>query len=265
MDLGLRGKLAIVMASSEGLGYAAARSLGGSGARLAVCARREPNLRAAAKKLKDETGAEVFHQVVDVARPGASAAFVDAAVKHFSAKGLDVLVNNGGGPPTGTIEQLDEDAWRSAFDLLVLSNLRTSKAALPHMKKNGGSIVNIVSVSVKEPIENLVLSTSLRSAVVGIAKTMSLEWAPHKIRVNNVCPGYMTTGRATELMELTAKARGVAPDEIKKQRIAKIPMGRMGEPKELGDVVAFLASPLASYITGQSIAIDGGQTRAILG
>ncbi len=266
MDLGLRGKVAVVMAASEGLGYGAARALARSGAKVGICGRRVDVVEAAAKTLQKETKSDVFGFPGDVAKPGDAARVIEATLKATGAKALDILINNGGGPPPGPVDKFDDNAWKDAFELLVLSNVRTCRAAYPHLQRSGsGSVVNIVSTSVKAPIENLVLSNSLRSAVIGFAKTLSLEWAPHKIRVNNVCPGFMLTKRADEVIASQAKRENVPFEDAKKKREAAIPLGRMGTIDELGQTIAFLASPLSSYITGQTLSVDGGATRWVHG
>ncbi|MBI2078580.1 MAG: SDR family oxidoreductase [Euryarchaeota archaeon] len=265
MDLGLKGKVAAVMAASEGIGFGVARALAEEGCLVAICARRPDRLDEAAKTLRSETGAEVWTCVADVAKPAGPETVIDGAVAHFGQKRLDVLVNNGGGPKPGPTAETTDAQWRSAFELLVLSNVRASRAAFPHMKAHGGSITNIVSTSVKQPIENLVLSNSLRSAVVGLAKTLSLEWAPHKIRVNNVLPGSIATIRIEEILKDEAARRGISVADARLAREGAIPLGRYGTPLDLGRTVAFLASRHADYITGQSLSVDGGATRWVHG
>jgi 3-oxoacyl-[acyl-carrier protein] reductase len=266
MDIGLRGKVAVVMAASEGLGYGCARALAQAGAKVGICGRRADVVEAAAKTLQDETGAEVHAFAADVVRPGDANRVIEATLKATGARSLDVLINNGGGPPPGPADKFDDAAWKDSFELLVLSNVRACRAAFPHLKKSGaGAIVNIVSTSVKQPVDNLVLSNSLRSAVIGFAKTLSIEWAAHKIRVNNVCPGFMQTRRADEVIASQAKRDGLPFEEVRKKREAAIPLGRMGTIDELGQTVAFLASPMASYITGQTLSADGGATRWVHG
>lgn len=265
MDWELRGKLAVVMGASEGLGYGSARALARAGARVAIAARRKAPLEEAAERLRAETGSEVRAFTGDVAKPGAVQAVIEGARKAFGADALDVLVNNGGGPPPGPADRFDDAAWQSAFELLLLSNVRACRAAFPHLKVRGGSVVNIVSTSIKQPIENLVLSNSLRSAVVGFAKTLSVEWAPHQIRVNNVCPGFTQTKRIAEVIDSQATREKIPYEEALRRRTAAIPLGRIGTVDELGQAVAFLASPLASYITGQTLSVDGGATRWVHG
>ena len=265
MDLGLKGKVAVVMAASEGIGYGVAHALAAEGCLVAICGRRADALAAASKKIRKETKADVWTKTADVSKEGESAAFIDGAVKEFGKKRLDILVNNSGGPKPGPTIDLTDDAWRAAFELLVLSNVRACRAAYPHMKANGGSITNIVSTSVKQPIENLVLSNSLRSAVVGLAKTLSLEWAPQKIRVNNVLPGFTSTVRVEEIIRDQAQRAGSTYEAALEARLGTIPLRRLGTIDDVGRSVAFLASPQADYITGQSLSLDGGATRWVHG
>lgn len=265
MDLGLKDRLALVMASSTGLGYATAHALAEAGARVAVVSRDRTRIEAAAKRLREQTGAQVVPLVGDVTRPKDPARVVDEAVRKLGEGRLDILVNNGPGPKPARAEELSDANWQEAFETLLLSNVRACRAALPHLRVKGGAIVNIVSTSVKQPIDNLVLSTSLRQAVVGFAKTLSSEWAGYGIRVNSVCPGFMDTDRLRELWQATAKRSQQDPESYRAQRLKGIPLRRVGDPKELGAAIAFLASPRASYITGQTLSVDGGGTAWVFG
>lgn len=251
------------MAASEGIGYGSAQALARWGAEVAICARRAGPLAKAARDLERVSDGRVLHRVCDVSRPDASARFIEWAAKELG--GLEVLVNNGGGPSPGGAASFSDADWSSAFELLVMSNLRASRAAYPFLKRRGGSIVNIVSTSVKQPQEQLVLSNSLRASVVGLAKTLSVEWGPAGIRVNNVCPGSISTKRIREVYAAQARAAGVSLAEMTRRREAAIPLGRLGTIEEIGETVAFLASPLASYITGQTLSVDGGSTRFVFG
>jgi len=199
----------------------------------------------------------------DLSKPEDVERVIAATVERFG--GLDVVVTNTGGPPSGPFMTLDELVWRAAVDSLLLSVVRLCRAAIPHMQaRGGGRIINITSISVKQPIEGLVLSNALRSAVTSLAKTLAAELAPHNILVNCVAPGYTRTDRVVELSEQAAAREGTTPDVVEKRTIAKIPLGRMGEPKEFGEVVAFLASPAASYVTGVTIQVDGGWTQGLV-
>jgi 3-oxoacyl-[acyl-carrier protein] reductase len=254
-------RVALVCAASRGLGRASAEALARDGARVAICARGGPALADAAAAI-DASGGEVLPLEADLRRAEDITRVVEATVRKFG--GLDILVTNSGGPPSGPFMALDESAWIDAIDALLLSVVRLCRAAIPHMQaRGGGRIIHITSISVKQPIEGLVLSNALRSAVTSLAKTLSVELAPQKILVNCVAPGYTRTDRVVELAGQSAAREGTTPDVIEQRILAKIPMGRMGEPKEFGEVVAFLASPAASYVTGVTIPVDGGWTRGL--
>lgn len=255
-------RVALVCAASKGLGRASAEALARDGFKVAVCARGEAALSQTADAIR-AAGGDVLPIVADLSKIEDVQRAITTTVERFG--GLDVLVTNTGGPPSGPFMTLDEQAWSNAIDSLLLSVVRLCRAAIPHMQaRGGGRIINITSISVKQPIEGLVLSNALRSAVTSLAKTLSVELAPHKILVNCVAPGYTRTDRVVELSEQAAAREGTTADVVEKRTIAKIPLGRMGEPKEFGDVVAFLASPAASYVTGVTIQVDGGWTRGLV-
>jgi 3-oxoacyl-[acyl-carrier protein] reductase len=261
VDLELRGKTVAVMAASQGLGLAAARSFAREGARVAVCARRKDELDRAVAELKRlQPEGAVEGVVADVSRPREVERFVDAAVR-LGRGSLHAIVCNSGGPPAKRFHELGDEDWQRSFELLVLSNVRAMRAALPHLETTHGAVVNIVSSSVKQPIPQLVLSNSLRMAVVGLAKSLATEWGPKGVRINNVCPGSFETDRILELVEVQAKEAGRSVGEAKAERARETPLGRMGRPEELADVIAFLASPRASYVTGATISVDGGVVR----
>lgn len=255
-------RVALVCAASKGLGRASAEALARDGFKVAICARGEATLNQTADAIRG-AGGEVLAITADLSKAGDVERVIAATVERFG--GLDVLVTNTGGPPSGPFMTLDEQTWGSAIDALLLSVVRLCRVAIPHMQaRGGGRIIHITSISVKQPIEGLVLSNALRSAVTSLAKTLAAELAPHNILVNCVAPGYTRTDRVVELSEQAAAREGTTADVVEQRTIAKIPLGRMGEPQEFGEVVAFLASPAASYVTGVTIPVDGGWTRGLL-
>ena len=264
MDLGLREKVAVVMAASKGLGRACAGALAAEGARVTIGARGAETLEKTAREIEQATGGRVLAVPTDVTRAEDLEAIVAVTVREFGR--IDILVNNAGGPPAGTFETFGDAQWQAAFELNLLSTVRLIRLALPHIRRaGGGRIINIVSTSVKEPIDGLLLSNSIRSGVVGLAKTLSVELAPENITVNNVCPGRFLTDRLRQIYHIHERVqRGTSEEAVLKEMAEGIPMGRVGRPEELGAFVAFLASRQAAYITGTTTQIDGGLVRSLL-
>jgi len=263
MDLGLTNKVALIAGASKGLGYAVARALAGEGAIVSISSRDEASIAGAAARIERETGSKVLAMPVDVRSPDAIERWVKTTGEQFG--GIDALMTNSGGPPAGGSLSFDDQAWHDAADLLLWSALRMVRAAVPFMAaRGGGAILMSTSSSVKEPIPNLGLSTVLRAAVSALAKTLSLELAASKIRVNQIIPGRIDTDRVRHLDELNAKKQGVSVEEAKARSIAAIPLGRYGEGDEFGRVGAFLLSDAAAYVTGATVQVDGGAMRSVL-
>ncbi|HEU5424551.1 MAG TPA: SDR family oxidoreductase [Nitrolancea sp.] len=256
MDLQLTGKRALVAAASKGLGKAVATELAREGARVAIFSRDAERIQQTADEIRQATGAEVLPLVADARQPGDIERVVEQTVKQFG--GLDILVTNAGGPPPGTFESFSAQDFLDAIELNLMSTIRMAKAAVPHMKEHGGSIVTITSISVKQPLENLILSNTSRTGVVGLVKSMANELGKYNIRVNNVGPGPTRTDRILNLARRRAEEGGVPLEQALAESATGIPLGRVGEPEEFGRVVAFLASPAASYVTGSTLLVDGG-------
>ena len=262
MDLGLKGKVAMVAAASQGLGYAIAGALAAEGAKVSIAARKQDTVSAAAERIAEETGAQVLASVADVASAEAIAAWHEATLERFG--GVDILVTNSGGPPAGPAAGFDDAAWKNAFELLVLSAIRTIRVVLPSMEaRGGGSILMLTSSSVKNPIPNLGLSNVIRPSVSALAKCLADEFAPKRIRVNQLVPGRIATERLAYLDDATAKRAGVTLEEQRKRSAAAIPMGRYGAPEEFARAAVFLLSDAASYITGATLQVDGGAMRSV--
>lgn len=260
MDLQLQGKTALVLAASKGLGKACAAALLGEGADIIIGAREATTLEATANELRARGKGRVMAVPVDVTNAAQAADIVSAAATTFGK--IDILVNNAGGPPFASFETFDDAAWRSAFELSLLSTVRFSRLVLPHMRKTGsGRIINIISLSVKTYVPNSILSTSMRMGVVGMAKMLATELGPDNITVNNVAPGSILTDRLKHTMS-GAGPNAPTLEEAMAERTKEIPLGRIGKPEELAALVAFLASPLAGYITGTTIQVDGGAIKA---
>lgn len=262
MQLGLNGKRALVMAASRGLGFACAQALAREGCHLLICSRDEVRINAAADEIRKTTGGTVHPVPADVSGADQARALVAAAVTHLG--GLDIVVHNAGGPPAGDFFSMTEAQWQKAFEQNLLSFVRIVHAAVPEMKKTGGGrILTIASSSIKQPIPNLVLSNALRTGIWGTAKTLSRELAPHNILVNVIAPGRIQTERIEELDRATADRSGTSLDEVRRQSAASVPVGRIGKPEEFANLIVFLASDAASYITGQAITVDGGAGTAL--
>jgi len=256
MDLGLKGKRALVLAASRGLGYACARGLAQEGCHLVICSRDEARIQAAADQIRQATGAKVEALVADVSNAAEAERLVNAVVTAYG--GLEILVHNAGGPPAGQFHTLNEAQWKQAFEQNMMSFVRIVTAAVPEMKKAGyGRVLTIASSSIKQPIPNLMLSNAFRAGVWGIAKTLSQELGPQGILVNVIAPGRIDTERIAELDQANATRTGKPIDEVRKASVSSIPMGRLGTPEEFANLVVFLASVKASYISGQGIFVDG--------
>ena len=263
MDLRIEGKIAAVGGASSGLGKAIAWSLAREGARVAICARNEERLNRTQVALHRASGSEVFAFAADLATADGPKRFIDATAHEFG--GLDILVCNAGGPPATILANTPPDAWQQALNLNLLSTIRLAQSAIPYMRRDKwGRVICITSISVKAPLPGLILSNTARPGVAGFAKTIAGELAIEGITVNVVCPGYMLTGRVEDLALEKSKQLGKSQEEVLSEMMANVPAGRMGDPKELGDLVAYLASERANYITGTTIQIDGGYSPSLL-
>ncbi len=262
MDLGLKGKVALIAGASQGMGKATALGFVREGAKVSICARGEAALQQAAEMIRKETGGEVLAMTADMTKAEDIQRFVNKSAEHFGR--LDVIVNNAGGPPPGEFMKFTDDDWSSAFNLSFMSTMRMTREAVPHMRKVGaGRVINITSYSVKEPIAGLVLSNAIRSGVIGMAKTLSRELAKDNILINSVCPGRIDTERAQKLNKARADRLKRPVEEINREMADEVPLGRYGTADEAADLIVFLGSDRASYISGTTIQIDGGLVRGI--
>lgn len=247
----------LVSAASSGLGKATACAFQQAGAQVAICARRADQLDATKRELEALTGKPVLAFVADLCSKRDIQYMMDNLLQTWGA--VDVLINNAGGPPQGTHDSISDDQWAAAFDMTLRSAIRLTNLVMPGMKASGGGrIINFSSYSVKQPMNAMMLSNSIRLAALGWAKTLSNEVASHNILVNTICTGWTHTQRVDQLLEARAAAQGVTPQDIANDLVANIPLNRMAQPEEIAAVAIFLASPAASYITGAAIPVDGG-------
>jgi len=262
MDLGLRERVAIVTGSSQGIGKAIALGLSQEGAKVTICARNEKQLNKTTKEIESATGVKVYAAQADLTKEDDIRRLVAKTSKRFGR--IDVLINNTGGPPSTTFQETSMEHWREAVNLLLMSVVTACTEVIPHMqKRRWGRIINMTSIAAKQPAERLVLSNTLRAGILGLTKTLSNELAEDGILVNAVCPGWTLTKRVEELAKTQAKTTGKIYKEIVKGWESQIPLRRLAQPKEIADLVVFLASERASYITGAVFQVDGGVTKGL--
>ena len=262
MELGLKEKVAMVAASSKGLGFGIAKALAQEGAKLSISSRSKDNIESAAKQLRKNNNTDVLSSVMDSSNPESILEWTDFTIREFG--GIDILVVNAGGPPAGKFEEFSDEDWQAAFELNLLSAVRMIRATLPSMRqRGGGSILTLTSMAVKEPIDALILSNVMRSGVTSLIKSLSSQLAADKIRLNNLMPGRIKTDRIKHLDSLKAKKQGVSLEQIEKSSQTLIPLGRYGTIEEFGRCGAYLLSDAASYITGSSLAVDGGLMKTV--
>jgi 3-oxoacyl-[acyl-carrier protein] reductase len=262
VDLGLKNRVAIVAASSQGLGKAVALGLAREGAKLALCARTESTLTTSAEEIYRATGAEVLTRALDVTKPEKVRNFVSETLEEFGR--IDICVANAGGPPSKTFAETTVEDWQRATDLNFMSTVYFAKEVLPIMQRaRWGRFIAITSLTVKQPVDGLILSNAVRAGVSGLIKSLANEYGPYNVLVNNVCPGYTATDRLMELATRLAQVKNVTPQQIEESWAAQTPLGRIGRPEEFADVVVWLASERASYVTGVSIQVDGGTVKGL--
>ena len=262
MDFGLKNRVAIVAASSQGLGKAVAEGLATEGAKLALCARTEAVLNSTAEEIRRKTGVEVLARPLDVTSYDQVRGFVAETVERYGR--VDICVTNAGGPPAKPFSETSVEDWQAGVNLNLMSTLYFAREVLPLMQnRNWGRLITITSVAVKQPIDNLILSNAVRAAVSGLVKSLANEYGKYNVLVNNVCPGYTLTARLDELAGKLAIAEGVEPRRIHERWASQIPLRRLGKPEEFANLVVFLASERSSYITGATIAVDGGFVKGV--
>ncbi len=262
MNLGLEGKVAMVAAASKGLGKAVAMGLAREGARVSICARQEDTLQAAASEIREATGADVLAVPTDVTQREDLEHWVERTVAELGPP--LITVTNAGGPPPGNFFDLTEADWRAALDLTLMSAVHLAYKTVPYMREAGwGRVITMTSVSVKMPLDNLMLSNAIRMAVIGLTKSLSNELAGEGITVNSVLPGWTRTERVEQLLHALAQRDGISVEEAEARITRNIPAGRMGRPEEFADVVVFLASERASFVNGVSLQVDGGFYKAV--
>lgn len=262
MDLGLKNKVAIVAAASKGLGYASALSLAQEGATVVICSRTEKEVHRAAEEIQTAAGSAVMPVVCDLAKADDVERLVEKTVQRFGT--IHVLVNNAGGPPAGSLAALTDEQWFAGFELTMMSTVRLTRAVLPFMiKQSWGRIITITSLAAKQPINELLLSSSIRPGIAGLSKVLANFHAHQNITVNTICPGYILTARQEEFSRARASQRNQSIEEYLREQAHQIPASRLGRPDEIGNVVAFLASEPASYVNGVNLLVDGGLARGI--
>lgn len=262
MDLGIKNKIALVTASSQGLGKAAALSLAKEGVKIAICSRDEKAINATAKEISKETGAIVFPIAADVSKNDDIERLIESVIKEFGT--VHILVNNAGGPPTGKITTMTDADWERGYNLTLMSMIRLTRAVLPMMEQQQwGRVVTIVSLVAKQPVDELLVSSTLRPGILGISKVLANQYGKFGITVNTICPGYVLTKRQEELSRSRSAEKNMTMEEYLAENAKNIPVGRLGKPEEIGDVIAFLASVKASFINGINLLVDGGQVKGI--
>lgn len=265
MDLGLRGRVAIVCAASQGLGRAAATSFAREGAHVVVCSRDRKRIFSTAKEIAGsvaDRSVKVVPVAADLTKPAHITKLVAATVKEFGR--VDILVTNAGGPPVAQFRDLDDTAWANGVDLTLMSAVRCIRAVLPHMqKRHWGRIIAITSISAKQPLDDLIISSTLRPGILGLAKVLANQFGKDGILVNCVTPGFIMTARQEEISKARAAKKGVTPEEYIKEFARTVPVGRYGDPEELANMIVFLGSERASYVNGATIAVDGGLAKGL--